>query len=111
MTFQELGLCTAILNALQAQGYVQPTPIQQGAIPPALAGRDVLGIAQTGTGKTCAFATPILQRLAEKPAQGNRPIRSLILTPTRELALQIQESFVAYGKRLPLRSAVIFGGV
>ncbi len=111
MTFQELGLCTAILNALQAQGYVQPTPIQQGAIPPALAGRDVLGIAQTGTGKTCAFATPILQRLAQKPVQGHRPIRSLILTPTRELALQIQESFLAYGKRLPLRSAVIFGGV
>ena len=111
MTFHELGLCTAILNALKTQGYVQPTPIQQGAIPPALAGRDVLGIAQTGTGKTCAFATPILQRLAAKPSQGKRPIRSLILTPTRELALQIQESFVAYGKNLPLKSAVIFGGV
>ena len=111
MTFQELGLCTAILNALRAQGYVQPTPIQKGAIPPALKGRDVLGIAQTGTGKTCAFATPILQRLSQTSAQGKRPIRSLILTPTRELALQIQESFVAYGKQLPLRSAVIFGGV
>lgn len=111
MTFNELGLCTAILKALDTQGYVQPTPIQQGAIPPALAGRDVLGIAQTGTGKTCAFAAPILQRLAARPVQGKRPIRSLILTPTRELALQIQESFLAYGKNLPLRSAVIFGGV
>ncbi len=111
MNFNELGLCTAILKALNAQGYVQPTPIQQGAIPPALAGRDVLGIAQTGTGTTCAFATPILQRLAAKPGPGKRPIRSLILTPTRELALQIQESFLAYGKNLSLRSAVIFGGV
>ncbi len=111
MNFKDLGLSPAILKALEAQGYQAPTPIQSGAIPPALTGRDVLGIAQTGTGKTCAFATPILQRLAAKPVQGSRPIRSLILTPTRELALQIQESFVAYGKNLPLRSAVIFGGV
>ena len=76
---------------------------------PALQGRDVLGCAQTGTGKTCAFATPILQRLSAHPAQG-RPIRALILTPTRELDLQIQESFEHYGKNLPLRYAVIFGG-
>ena len=110
MTFQELGLSKPILRALADQGYERPSPIQAQAIPPALAGRDVLGCAQTGTGKTCAFATPILQRLAGRPAQG-RPIRALILTPTRELALQIQESCEAYGKNLPLRSTVIFGGV
>lgn len=111
MNFKDLGLNAAILKALEAQGYKTPTPIQSGAIPPALIGRDVLGIAQTGTGKTCAFATPILQRLAAAPQQGKRVIRSLILTPTRELALQIQESFEHYGTNLPLRSAVIFGGV
>ena len=110
MTFQDLGLCPPILRALAEQGYENPSPIQEKAIPPALAGRDVLGCAQTGTGKTCAFAAPILQRLDGKKASG-RPIRALILTPTRELALQIQESFQAYGKHLPLRSAVIFGGV
>ena len=110
MTFQELGLSAPILRALAEQGYERPSPIQEKAIPPALAGRDVLGCAQTGTGKTCAFAAPILQRLEAAPQKG-RPIRALILTPTRELALQIQESFVAYGRHLPLRSAVIFGGV
>ena len=110
MTFQELGLSAPILRALAEQGYERPSPIQEKAIPPALAGRDVLGCAQTGTGKTCAFAAPILQRLEAAPQKG-RPIRALILTPTRELALQIQESFVAYGRYLPLRSAVIFGGV
>ena len=110
MTFQELGLSAPILRALAEQGYERPSPIQEKAIPPALAGRDVLGCAQTGTGKTCAFAAPILQRLEAVPQKG-RPIRALILTPTRELALQIQESFVAYGRYLPLRSAVIFGGV
>ncbi len=110
MTFQELGLNAPILKALTEQGYETPSPIQQKAIPHALQGRDVLGCAQTGTGKTCAFATPILQRLAAEKPQG-RPIRALILTPTRELALQIQESFEAYGKHLPLRSVVIFGGV
>ena len=110
MTFQELGLNEPILRALADQGYEQPSPIQAKAIPPALTGRDVLGCAQTGTGKTCAFAAPILQQLSGRKAQG-RPIRALILTPTRELALQIQESFEAYGKYLPLRSTVIFGGV
>ena len=110
MTFQDLGLIAPILRALDELGYNTPSPIQQKAIGPALAGRDVLGCAQTGTGKTCAFAAPILQRLNAAPAKG-RPIRALILTPTRELALQIQESFGAYGKHLPLRSAVIFGGV
>ena len=112
MTFQSLGLCPEILSALRDLGYRQPSPIQEKAIPPALAGRDVLGCAQTGTGKTCAFAAPILQRLSRNRPQGKaRPIRALILTPTRELALQIQESFEAYGKNLSLRSAVIFGGV
>ena len=109
-TFHQLGLIDPILRALEAQGYTNPTPIQQGAIPPALEGRDVLGCAQTGTGKTCAFATPILQRLSAQIPQP-RVIRALILTPTRELAIQIQDSFEAYGKHLPLRSAVIFGGV
>lgn len=114
MTFQDLGLCPPILSALKKLGYEKPSPIQEKAIPPALQGRDVLGCAQTGTGKTCAFATPILQQLngrTPEPLRGVRPIRALILTPTRELALQIQESFEAYGKNLPLRSAVIFGGV
>ena len=110
MNFRELGLIGPILRALDEQGYETPTPIQSKAIPPALAGRDVLGCAQTGTGKTCAFACPILQRLNGKNANPRR-ILALILTPTRELALQIQECFAAYGKYLSLRSAVIFGGV
>ena len=110
MNFRQLGLINPILKALAEQGYETPTPIQRGAIPPALEGRDVLGCAQTGTGKTCAFATPILQRLNGRNPKP-RIIRALILTPTRELALQIQECFEAYGKNLPLRSAVIFGGV
>ena len=110
MNFRELGLNAPILRALTQAGYTEPTPIQRQAIPPALAGRDVLGCAQTGTGKTCAFAAPILQRL-----DGSHPkprvIRALILTPTRELAIQIQDSFLAYGRNLSLKSAVIFGGV
>ena len=110
MTFRELGLMGPILKALDAEGYTTPTPIQQGAIPPALKGRDVLGCAQTGTGKTCAFATPILQRLHQRKVEP-RVIRALILTPTRELAIQIGDSFQAYGRNLPLRHAVIFGGV
>jgi len=110
MTFQELGLTAPILTALEEQGYVKPSPIQEKAIPPALAGRDVLGCAQTGTGKTCAFAAPVLQRLSAESVRG-RPIRALVLTPTRELAIQIGESFEAYGKHLKLRCAVIFGGV
>ncbi|MBM6897179.1 DEAD/DEAH box helicase [Pseudoflavonifractor capillosus] len=110
MNFKQLGLSDPILKALAEQEYTAPTPIQQGAIPPALTGRDVLGCAQTGTGKTCAFSTPILQRLSKK-IPNPRVIRALILTPTRELAIQIQDSLVAYGKHLPLRSAVIFGGV
>ena len=110
MTFQDLGLCPPILSALKKLGYEKPSPIQEKAIPPALAGRDVLGCAQTGTGKTCAFAAPILQRLSGRVPKP-RAIRALILTPTRELAIQIQDSFAAYGRNLPLRCAVIFGGV
>ena len=110
MDFRELGLIDPIAKALDQEGYLSPTPIQRGAIPPALAGRDVLGCAQTGTGKTCAFAAPILQRL-NGTIPSPRAIRALVLTPTRELAIQIQDSFEAYGRNLPLRSAVIFGGV
>ena len=110
MNFRDLGLTAPILKALTVEGYTEPTPIQRQAIPPALAGRDVLGCAQTGTGKTCAFAAPILQRLS-CAAPRPRVIRALVLTPTRELAIQIQDSFVSYGRNLPLRSAVIFGGV
>lgn len=110
MNFESLGLTAPLLRALGACGYESPTPIQQQAIPPALEGRDVLGCAQTGTGKTCAFGTPILQRLAAKPRQG-RGVRALILTPTRELALQIEENLKEYSRHLPLRTTVIFGGV
>ena len=112
MNFDELPLLPQLLTAVKACGYETPTPIQRDTIPTVLAGKDVLGCAQTGTGKTAAFALPILQRLyQERPAGKTRNIRALILTPTRELALQIQENFVAYGKSLPLRSCVIFGGV
>jgi len=113
MTFSQLGLIEPILKALQQEGYTTPTPIQQQAIPLVLDGRDLLGVAQTGTGKTAAFAIPILQRLdAQNPNQkGYRPIKTLILTPTRELAIQIGESFAAYGRHLSMRHAVIFGGV
>jgi ATP-dependent RNA helicase RhlE len=110
MTFESLGLSAPILKSLKACDYRQPTPIQVKAIPPALAGKDVLGCAQTGTGKTCAFGAPILQRLAATPRK-TQGIRALILTPTRELALQIGESLKEYGANLPLRCAVIFGGV
>ncbi len=110
MTFQDLPLQPAILKAVAETGYTSPSPIQAGAIPPVLAGRDLLGCAQTGTGKTAAFALPILQNLSAQTPQ--RPcIRALILTPTRELALQIGDSFSAYGKHLKLRHTVIFGGV
>ncbi|NMO14781.1 DEAD/DEAH box helicase [Pyxidicoccus fallax] len=112
MTFDELQLHDSLLRAVKAEGYTTPTPIQTKAIPHALLGKDVLGVAQTGTGKTAAFALPILQRLSAKaPANGARPVRCLVLTPTRELAGQVGESFATYGKHLPLRHAVIFGGV
>ena len=110
MNFSDLHLIPALLEAVRQAGYEAPSPIQEQAIPPVLAGRDLLGCAQTGTGKTAAFALPILQRLAAAKVPG-KPIRTLILTPTRELALQIDESFAAYGKGLPLTHCVIFGGV
>lgn len=112
MTFEELHIIPPILKVLREAGYRRPTPIQEAAIPPVLKGRDLLGCAQTGTGKTAAFAVPILQLLAGRGVpQGKRPIRALVLTPTRELALQIYENFELYGRNLGLRSAVIFGGV
>ena len=113
MHFDELELMEPLLRAVRDCGYEEPTPIQRETIPPVLAGRDVLGCAQTGTGKTAAFALPILQRLhtSRKQHTGRRTIRALVLTPTRELALQIYENFEGYGKNLPLRSCVIFGGV
>ncbi|MDW8335754.1 MAG: DEAD/DEAH box helicase [Tepidimonas sp.] len=115
MTFEELQLLPALVEAVREQGYTEPTPIQAEAIPAVLAGHDVLAGAQTGTGKTAAFTLPLLQRLAttgEPPKRGQfRPIRALILTPTRELAAQVGESIKAYGKHLKLRSVVVFGGV
>jgi len=112
MPFKQLGLIEPLLRALAKQGYVKPTPIQEKAIPPLLAGRDLMGIAQTGTGKTAAFSLPILQLLAQTPGhvQPRKP-RVLILTPTRELAMQIDQSVAAYGEFLHVRHAVIFGGV
>jgi ATP-dependent RNA helicase RhlE len=113
MTFQDLKLNPAILKALTKQNYTTPTPIQQQAIPVVLGGRDLFGCAQTGTGKTAAFALPIVQLLSEQPRKsaGRKPIRSLILTPTRELALQILENIQAYAGFTDLRSLAIVGGV
>ena len=113
MNFEKLNLQKSLLDSIAECGYDEPTPIQRETIPAVLEGRDVLGCAQTGTGKTAAFALPMLQRLCTELKQhtGKRTIRALVLTPTRELALQIYENFVAYGKRTPLRACVIFGGV
>lgn len=108
MNFNELSLTPALLRNVAASGYSVPTPIQAATIPLVLKGRDVLGCAKTGTGKTAAFALPMLQRLSAHPGAG---IRALILTPTRELAQQIYDNFVQYGKTLPVRCAVVFGGV
>lgn len=110
MNFTDLQLIDPIAKALKEEGYTQPTPIQQKSIPHILQGRDLLGTAQTGTGKTAAFAIPILQNLTEKNGKNNH-IKTLILTPTRELAIQIDESFKSYGRHLRLRNLVIFGGV
>lgn len=115
--FASLGLTAKLLSAVEREGYTVPTPIQVKAIPHVLTGKDVLGLAQTGTGKTAAFALPMLQRLSEDKTKitiagkGPRPVRALILTPTRELASQVQESFQTYGGFLNLRSTVVFGGV
>ena len=111
MTFKELNLSAPLLRAVQEAGYETPSPIQAAAIPPVLSGRDLMGCAQTGTGKTAAFALPMLDRLTANAPRRKGAVRALILTPTRELALQIGESFEAYGKYLKLRSTVIFGGV
>lgn len=113
MTFDKLDLVEPILNALQHEGYTQPTPIQEVSIPIVLKGRDLLGCAQTGTGKTAAFAIPILQNLYLKRENDkiHRKIKVLIVTPTRELAIQIGESFAAYGSNMRFRHTVIFGGV
>jgi ATP-dependent RNA helicase RhlE len=114
-TFAELGLAPDILRALDEMGYVTPTPIQEQVIPLALQGGDILGAAQTGTGKTAAFALPLIQRLLPFANNGTspakHPIRALILTPTRELAIQVEEAVQAYTKHVPLRSLVVYGGV
>jgi ATP-dependent RNA helicase RhlE len=113
MLFEQLNLITPILTALKEENYTTPTPIQQKAIPIILAGRDLLGCAQTGTGKTAAFAIPVIQLMTQKPVPTNykKPIRTLVLTPTRELAIQIAESFSAYGRHTNLKNVVIYGGV
>ena len=113
MSFKELEIIEPILKALTKEGYEAPTPIQKAAIPPLIQGRDLLGCAQTGTGKTAAFAIPILQQLAQAKthAKGRRPLKALILTPTRELAAQIGSSFAAYGTFTGLKHTVIYGGV
>lgn len=112
MKFEDLAIEKSILKALKDEGYEQPTPIQEQAIPVILEGRDLIGCAQTGTGKTAAFAIPTIQRLLQEPKTfGKRQIRALIVTPTRELAIQIQDSFYAYSAYTNLRCCVIFGGV
>ncbi|MCE3026600.1 DEAD/DEAH box helicase [Salinicola sp. DM10] len=111
MSFDSLGLSAPLLKAVAEEGYDTPSPIQAQAIPAVLDGRDVMAAAQTGTGKTAGFTLPILQRLSEAQRPNGRPVRALILTPTRELAAQVGESVETYGKHLPLTSAVVFGGV
>ncbi|MDL2308751.1 DEAD/DEAH box helicase [Bacteroidales bacterium OttesenSCG-928-B11] len=112
MTFQELNIIEPILKALDEKKYIKPTPIQEKAIPPAMECRDILGCAQTGTGKTAAFAIPIIQQLYKQQHQGKqRPIRALVLTPTRELAIQIEECFRHYAKYTNVKHGLVFGGV
>jgi ATP-dependent RNA helicase RhlE len=115
MTFEELGLLPELLKAVADAGYSEPTPIQAQAIPVVLDGKDVMGGAQTGTGKTAGFVLPLLQRLARhastSPSPARHPVRALILTPTRELAMQVHESVQTYGKHIPLRDLVVYGGV
>ncbi len=112
MSFVTLGLSAELLRAVAEKGYREPTPIQRQAIPAILEGRDIMAGAQTGTGKTAGFTLPLLQRLGAQSRGGaRRPVRTLILTPTRELAAQVGESVKTYGKHMPLRSAVVFGGV
>jgi ATP-dependent RNA helicase RhlE len=111
MSFQPLGLHPHILKAVQEAGYTEPTPIQAAAIPPVIAGHDLIGIAQTGTGKTAAFTLPILTKLAATPVAGPRRTRVLVLAPTRELVVQIEENVRIYARHLPLTVATVFGGV
>jgi ATP-dependent RNA helicase RhlE len=111
MSFKSLGLSEALLKAIQKKGYTTPSPIQQKAIPPVLLGADVLASAQTGTGKTAGFTLPLLHLLSENPKEKYRPIRALILTPTRELAAQVYANVKEYSEFTNIRSAVIFGGV
>lgn len=115
MQFSDLGLCEELLRAVTEQGYTEPTPIQAKAIPAILLGKDVMGAAQTGTGKTAGFTLPLLQRLKQHAntsvSPARHPVRALILTPTRELAAQVFESVRGYSKFIPLRSTVVFGGV
>ena len=113
MSFESLGLMAELHRAVSEKGYDTPTPIQKKAIPVVLKGGDLMGGAQTGTGKTAGFTLPLLQRLmeTEQPRKGRRPLRALVLTPTRELAAQVAESVREYGRYLPLRSTVVFGGV
>jgi len=113
MTFRDLEIIPSILQAIKAENYTQPTPIQEQSIPILLKGKDLLGCAQTGTGKTAAFAIPILQHLClnRQDQKGKRKIKALVITPTRELALQIAESFTVYGKFTGIKNTVIFGGV
>ena len=111
-TFESLGLSGPVLQAILAEGYTQPTPIQAKAVPHVLAGRDLFGCAQTGTGKTAAFALPLIERMMANPKTlAPRGCRVLVLAPTRELAGQIHESFKAYGRNAKLKTAVIYGGV
>src|SRR6266404_3435380 len=112
MSFRALGLDTNVLRAVDAAGYTEPTPIQASAIPLILAGHDLIGIAQTGTGKTAAFVLPMLAKLAQLRGEGHRQgIRALIVAPTRELVVQIHDNVRAYARHLPLRVATVFGGV
>ncbi len=111
MNFKDLGLIEPLIRSVTELGYLEPSPIQAKAIPAVLAGRDVLASAQTGTGKTAGFVLPILQRMAEKPRAKHNSTKVLILTPTRELAAQVHESIQQYGRYLPSRSTVVFGGV
>jgi ATP-dependent RNA helicase RhlE len=111
MSFDGLGLSPELLQSVARQGYTVPTPVQSEAIPIVLAGRDLMAGAQTGTGKTAAFVLPMLQRLHETRREGRRPVRALILAPTRELALQVEESVRTYGASRPIRSVAIYGGV
>jgi ATP-dependent RNA helicase RhlE len=111
MSFNSLGLVPALLKAIEKQGYTTPSPIQQKAIPVILAGKDVLASAQTGTGKTAGFTLPMLQILSQGQHLRQRPIKALILTPTRELAAQVHANVKSYSEFLDIRSTVIFGGV